>query len=401
MSLTRPNPTRPSRPESLLDASEIQPEFNPSRLRLARERRGITKEALGSLCGVSRRAVTDWEAGKVEHPPVASIARALEFPESYFYGDDLDEVGADAVSFRALSSMTSRQVGRVLAHASLLRGFSSWIDSRYATPDPDVPSFEELTASVEGSEPCPVDAALSLRSIWNLGTRPVLDMLALVESRGVRVLGLPGQDREVDAFSFWHEGRPFIFINASKSAERLRFDLAHELGHLCMHRDVRTNRNRRYELDANSFAGSFLMPANGLVPQLVGTLSLPDVMKLKVYWRVSATAMVRRLHQLRRISDWQYRSWMIDLSEKGFRSNEPDGGAKEQSALLRQILSLAREDGWRVDRICKELGIPRKDFSEAFMGLTVTSVESSSGFGASERRSFPLTTPPVLRAVSD
>ncbi|MET7822241.1 XRE family transcriptional regulator [Micromonospora zamorensis] len=382
----------------MLAESKRQPEFNPNRLRLARERRGLTKEALAKLCDVTRRAVTDWESGKVNNPPIARIAEALEFPESFFFGDDLDEVRVDAVSFRALSSMTSRQVSRVLSHASMLRAFSSWIDGRYATPDADVPSFEELIASFQDAEPSPVDAANSLRRMWSLGARPIPDMLALLESKGVRVLGLPSDDREVDAFSFWHENRPFVFLNASKSAERLRFDLAHELGHLCIHRDVRTNRNRQYELDANTFASTLLMPADGLIPQLVGSPSLPDVMELKAYWKVSATAMVRRLHQLKRISDWQYRTWMIDLSERGFRTSEPNGVSREQSALLRQVLALAREDGWRTERISKELGIPRRDFTEAFLGLTVMSVSTGMTATPSSAPTAP-SGPPQLRAV--
>jgi Zn-dependent peptidase ImmA (M78 family)/DNA-binding XRE family transcriptional regulator len=381
------------------DASNYRPEFNPTRLRFARERRGLTKEALAKLCDVTRRAVSDWEAGKVENPPVARIAEALEFPTSFFFGDDIEEVSRDAVSFRALSTMTPKQVGRVLTHASLLRAFSSWIDLRYETPAADVPSFEELTASVEDVEPSPVDAAHALRRMWSLGSRPIVDMLALVESRGIRVFGLPSEDREVDAFSFWHGTQPFIFMNTSKSGERLRFDLAHELGHLCMHRDVKTNRNRRYELDANTFASTFLMPTKGLVPQLVGQPSLSDVMELKAFWKVSATAMVRRLHQLGRISDWQYRSWMIDLSEKGFRTSEPDGIPKEQSALLRQVLTLARQDGWGNERISKELGIPRRDFAEALVGLTVTPVAGKDTNGLPSPGPRVPVNQPRLRAI--
>jgi Zn-dependent peptidase ImmA (M78 family)/transcriptional regulator with XRE-family HTH domain len=358
------------------DVSEYRPEFNPQRLRLARERRGLTKEALAKLCGVTRRAVTDWESGKVDNPPIARISNSLDFPGAFFHGDDLEEVSPDSVSFRALTSMTPRQAHRVLVHASLIRTFSSWIDSRYATPATDVPSFEELTASLTESEPSPVDAASSIRAMWTLGVKPIRDMLALLESHGVRVFGLPPGDREVDAFSYWHEDRAFVFVNVTKSAERLRFDLAHELGHLCMHRGIPTSRNRRYELDANTFASALLMPRAGLLPQVVGKLTLADAMKLKRYWRVSATAMVRRFHQLGRITDWQYRSWMIDLSERGFRSAEPDGVPKEQSALLRQVMSLAREDGWGVERLAIELGIPESDLTAALMGLTITPVSS-------------------------
>ncbi len=380
--------------------SSFQPEFNPQRLRLAREQRGLSKEALAEACGVTRRAVTDWESGRVESPPIGRLGDALDFPTSFFFGDDLEEVPADAVSFRALSSMTPRQTRRVLAHASLLRGFSVWIDDRYQAPAADVPSFEELTASVAEQEPSAVDAAHSLRVMWQLGVKPIASMLGLMESRGVRVFGIPVNDREVDAFSFWWGEQPFVFLNTAKSAEGLLFDLAVVLCLFFIHRGVKTSWSRRFELDANTFASTFLMPSAGLLPQIVSQLSLADAMALKRYWKVSATAMVRRLHQLGRISDWQYRSWMIELSERGFRRSEPDGLPPEQSVLLRQVLSLAREDGWGVDRISKELGIPGRDLSEAMMGLTVTRVSStvrdeSDGVGG------PIAPPgrPNLRAV--
>lgn len=345
--------------------------FNPHRLRIARARRGLTKEALADECGVTRRAVTDWESGRVENPPVERISAALKFPTEFFFGEDLDEVSTEAVSFRALTSMSQRQIHRVLAQAALVRRFSDWIDDRYETPDTDVPSIEELTASQREDEPVPTEAAEALRTMWNLGAKPIADMLALLESRGVRVFALGSADREVDAFSFWHGKRAYIFLNVVKSAERLRFDLAHELGHLCMHRGINTNRIRRYELAANTFASSFLMPRSGLIPQITSAPRFNDVMMLKKHWRVSATAMVRRLHQLGRILDWQYRSWMVDLSERGFRTAEPDGGPREQSSLLRQVLSLAREDDWKLSRISADLGIPAADLSDSLMGLVV------------------------------
>lgn len=373
--------------------------FNPRRLQLARERRGLTKDALGQLCGVTRRAVTDWEAGKVEAPPIERIAAALDFPRSFFVRADADGVVAESVSFRALTAMSQRQVHQVLANAVLVKEFSAWVDERYRTPAVDVPSIEELTASQRESEPSPVDAAAAVRALWGLGARPVKDLLAVLESRGVYVFGLAEDDREVDAFSFWQGGRPYVFLNVAKSAERMRFDLAHELGHLCMHQGVPTCRNRRFELAANSFASAFLMPSEGLLPQLVGAPALADVLTLKRHWRVSAVAMVRRLHQLGRLSDWQYRAWMIDFSQRGFRTSEPDGLPREQSSLLRQVMSLAREDGWTLGTISGSLGVPASDLASALLGLTVTPVLPSGGPrpGAADRAA--VTVRPQLRPV--
>jgi Zn-dependent peptidase ImmA (M78 family) len=345
--------------------------FNPHRLRIARDRRGLTKEALSVECGVTRRAVTDWESGRVEAPPVDRISSALHFPSQFFFGDDLDEIPPEAASFRAYTSMSQRQIHRVLAQAALIQKFSDWIEARYRTPETDIPSIQELTAPQTVDEPVPTEAAASLRAIWNLGARPIKNMLTLLESQGVRVFALGSSDREIDAFSFWHAKRAYIFLNTNKSAERLRFDLAHELGHLCMHNGISTNRVRQYELAANAFASSFLMPRTGVVPQIVTTPHFNDIMILKRYWGVSATAMTRRLHQLGRILDWQYRSWMVDLSQQGFRTAEPDGLPKEQSVVFRQVLDLAREDGWSFIRIAAELSIPPADLSDALMGLAV------------------------------
>ncbi len=351
--------------------------FSPARLTLARERRGLTKQALADACGVSRRTATALESGNVDAPPVAMLAQILDFPEEFFYAGDPPEISEDAVSFRALTSVTARQVRRVLASAALAREFARWIDGRYSTPQADVPDLADMLPVEPAAQPDPVEAADTLRAIWGLGVGPVKNMLVLLESRGVRVFALPPGDREVDAFSFWHEGQPFIFLNLYKSAERVRFDLAHELGHLCMHRSAqsRANRERALETAANRFASAFLMPAPGLYAQLSGRPTLDDVMVLKRRWRVSATAMVRRLHDLNCITDWHYRTWMIELAQAGYRSTEPDGLPQEGSVLLRKIMALAKQDKWSVGRIARQLHIKSDELEAMLVGLVMSPVE--------------------------
>src|ERR1700722_15337805 len=71
-----------------LDDETAAPSFNPTRLTLARERRGLTKQALADCCGVTRRTVTAWESGDVDNPPVDIISESLEFPVFFFFADD-------------------------------------------------------------------------------------------------------------------------------------------------------------------------------------------------------------------------------------------------------------------------------------------------------------------------
>jgi Zn-dependent peptidase ImmA (M78 family) len=304
----------------------------------------------------------------------------LDFPAAFFTGDDLNEVREDAVSFRALSSMGARQVRRVLASATITQAFSAWIDERYDTPSVNVPNIADLIPVQNREEPNPVEAAETLRLQWGLGVRPIKDLLGLLESRGIRVFSIPPEDRAVDAFAFWLDGRPFVFLDTSKSAERIRFDLAHELGHLCMHRMAGTRRERALEAAANNFASSFLMPAQGIYAQVTGRLTLPDVITLKRDWRVSAVAMVRRLRQLECIGEWHYRTWMIELTQNGYRAAEPDGIAPEMSALLRKVLDLAREDGWPVPRLAKVMGLEAAHLQDSLGGLVILTI-SGGGSG--------------------
>jgi len=355
--------------------------FSPQRLTLARERRGLSKEDLAQACGVSRRAVTDWEAGRVDLPPLERLAAALKVPVQFLTGPALDEIPAEGVSFRALSSMTSRQQRSVLASARISIMFSEWLDQRYESPGPRVPTVQDLVHLPNAADPSPARAAELLRAAWAMRPRPITSMLRLLEAHGVRILSLPAEEREVDAFSFWMGHQPYVFLNQAKSSERVRFDLAHELGHLVLHRGVSTARDRKCEFDADAFASAFLMPTEGLVTQVAtsrGSLRLQDIFTLKGSWRVSAVAMVRRLRDLSLINDWQYRTWMVDLSSQGYRRGEPDGIPHETSEVLSASLKLAREDGWTLHRIAENLAIPVQDLESTLSGLTLLAVQGGA-----------------------
>jgi Zn-dependent peptidase ImmA (M78 family)/transcriptional regulator with XRE-family HTH domain len=346
--------------------------FNPGRLTLARERRGLTKQNLAEICGVVRRTVSAWEAGDVELPPITLLADKLNFPESFFYADDPALVAKDSVSFRALKSMTARQVNRVLASSVLAIEFSNWIDRHYASPPTGLPDLSE-SRNLE-----PVIAAETVRTMWAVYQAPVKGLLPLLEKKGVRVFSLPVKDREIDAFSFWHSGRPFIFLNTGRTAERMRFDLAHELGHLLLHREVLARRSRNVEQEAQDFASSFLVPADALYGQVIGQLRFDDIFKLKRYWKVSAVAMVQRLWHLGIISEWHYRTWIIELSQRGFRSSEPGGLHPETSRLFQQFFSVAREDGLPSRKIASELHIPAEELEGMVFGLAIAAAPAST-----------------------
>ncbi|WP_234014515.1 ImmA/IrrE family metallo-endopeptidase [Cronobacter dublinensis] len=78
---------------------------------------------------------------------------------------------------------------------------------------------------------------------------------------------------EVDAFSFWVDEKPFVLLNTMKIPERSRFDAAHKLGHLVLHKHS-SNNGRQAELDTDRFASAFLMPERSVLATVLRMPSL-------------------------------------------------------------------------------------------------------------------------------
>lgn len=117
--------------------------------------------------------------------------------------------------------------------------------------------------------------------------------------------------------------RPAAFlINAHAPADRFRFSLAHELGHVILHREPGVTATQ--ERQADEFASEFLLPADTIRTELKqGRLTLPRLLELKHRWGVSMAALLRRASTLGVVSDWQYRNLMVELSAVGYRKQEP------------------------------------------------------------------------------
>lgn len=189
---------------------------------------------------------------------------------------------------------------------------------RLRLPAVNVPELGDLSAQ---------DAAGELRRAWRVGTDALPNLTQLAEAHGVRVMGLPDPEKEdVDAFSFWAGGEPFVVLSRSRTAERTRFDLAHELGHLVMRSDTRRGKrvtDRELEQEANHFAAEFLVPQMTLRARVTAPVSLEELLDLKARFGVSAQVMTYSLRSSGRLSDWATRHVLSELDRRGFLTGEP------------------------------------------------------------------------------
>jgi Zn-dependent peptidase ImmA (M78 family)/DNA-binding XRE family transcriptional regulator len=356
--------------------------FTPSRLTIARKRRGLMKNKLAELVGVTGRSITAYEAGESDpsDATISALAKVLRFPPEFFSAPDIDEPVPGAASFRALTKMSASQRDAALAAGALAVELAAWVEQRFSLPAVDVPELREHE---------PEAAADTLRARWGLGVGPVGNMVHLLEAKGVRVFSLAEQCREVDAFSLWRDSSAYVFLNTQKSAEHGRFDAAHELGHLVLHRHGGP-RGREAEQEANRFASSFLMPRASVLAVAPAFATLETLIELKRAWAVSVAALAYRLHALGLVSDWHYRSLCIEMGERGYRRAEPQGIGREMSMVYKKVFDALRAEGVTKAHLADDLHLNVQDVDALVFGLVLTDVggggRSGSGAGAAKLR---------------
>jgi Zn-dependent peptidase ImmA (M78 family)/DNA-binding XRE family transcriptional regulator len=341
--------------------------MTPSRLILARKRRGLTLARLGELAGLSARSLSLYENGHARPSPasLARLADVLGVPEGFLTGADVEEIPPAAVSFRAVSKMTARQRDQALSAGRVALLINEWFESRFTLPAPDVPTLTGYD---------PESAAEVLRARWGLGIRSVSNMLHLVEAHGVRVYSLTPENVALDAFSLYWGERPFVFLSTGKSGERGRFDVAHELGHLVLHGEHQPLHRPDAEVEANRFAAAFLMPRPSVLAAGLRQADVDAIIASKSAWKVSALALTHRLAELGLLTEWGYRAACVNLARRGYKSGEPGGIPRESSQLLAKVFKALRDRGETLPSVAASIGIGSAELRAHVFGLTLTVV---------------------------
>lgn len=363
--------------------------FTYSRLTLARKRRGLTISELAKRVDLTTRRISSFEHGAAVPPEttLVALAGALDFPREFFFGPELHMPSLESASFRALTNMTAGQRDAALGAGTIAITLSEWIDVEFHLPSPELADLREVD---------PETAAGEIRAQWGLGEQPIRNLIHLLEGHGVRVFSLSQACAEVDAFSLWRDSVPFVFLNTMKSSERSRFDTAHELGHLVLHRHGGP-QGREAEAEADRFASAFLMPAGSVLAQAPRFPTVNTLVKLKKVWNVSVAALTHRLRTLNLLSEWHYRQLFIEISERGFRKREPLSSPRETSQVLTKVFNALREDGISKADVARKLSIFSSELEALVFGLVMLKLEG--GVQVSDGMRPVATRRPDLRLV--
>lgn len=365
-------------------------QFQPTRLEIARRATGIGKIELAEDVGIDRRTLTNYLSGErvPSEEVLCRLASKLDIEPSFLFGSAISLTQDASVSFRSLARMSASTRDQALAQADLAFLLNRWFEERFELPPCSIPDLR--------GEATPEVASVELRRIWGLGEGPIGNVVRLFEAWGIRVYSLMVENADMDAVSFWRESTPFVLLNSLKTAERSRFDAAHELGHLVLHRHALT-KSKDQENEANQFASAFLMPKHSLTANVPGIPRLRDLIHAKKIWRVSVAALAYRLNQIQYLNEWHYRMIVTEISKKGYRKSEPEPTHYDQSHSLPMMFGQLREEGLSRHHIARDLGLSPTALDRLLRGLMMTTIAGNAGTTASVS---PVAPPPTLKMLN-
>ena len=326
--------------------------FNHEMLRLARESRGVTQADLAENLAISQGLLSKIENGVVVplDDLIAKMAHTLRYPREFF--TQADRMYTPPTWFhRKRQRLAGRTLDQVHALVNLaLMHLRRLLRSVEVDEGPGIPRID---VDVLGS---PEDVARALRDAWHIPAGPIPSLTRVIEDAGGIIFPVDFGLADIDGMVMQVPRLPPVFfLHANLPTDRLRFTLAHELGHLVMH----WIPNEEMEDQANRFAAEFLMPAADIRHQLQ-RVNLSHLAALKPVWRVSMGALLKRAGTLGTIPHSTYQHWWRKMGEAGYKMREPSelDLSPEAPTVLPDIIRAHIEDlGYGLRELRKALHI--------------------------------------------
>lgn len=344
--------------------------FQKERLRQVLAARRLSQAQLASLVGVSPATISKWRTGSQfpERDALERLAAVVNVTPEWF-----TRLPSPKVSLPLFRSNASAHV----AAREMLEARMEWAQD-VAISLTEFVDFPELNLPTRGFiDPEEItqeeieQAASDCRDLWRIGRSAIQDVALAVEGAGVILVREETGIAQIEGLSAWSEalGRPLILLSADKdNGYRSRFDLAHELGHLILHRHIprptERDRHKLLEQQAHRFAGAFLLPAETFASAVRPPVTLDDLLVLKKRWGVSVAAIIMRLRALNIIDEEGAQLLFKRRSARWGAKAEPNDADRspERPRLLRRTIDLLVEENvMPLEAIPRHIGLAAHD----------------------------------------
>ena len=342
-----------------------------ARLKQARLLAGMTQRELARELGAAGFKITAAAISKYEKEksfPTAQFmllaSSVLGVPSTYLMHQPAIDVQWTA--FRRHSRFGKRKQEAVMAYAADIAELQVELHTTlYPDSCPNLPAPARAKDYRDAEE-----IARQVRAAWDVGNRPLDNLVQTAEDRGVIVIGWDDESGSFDGLSGWCGEYPVAVLNSNRSADRKRFNLAHEIGHLVMNT---SNSSVDDESLAHRFAAALLVPAAHAYHELGRerrNLDWGELMMLKRKYGLSMAAWIRRARDLNIITERCYESLNIELSSLGWRRCEPvEYLGDEEPLQLKQMVQRVVAEGLvstdRMTRIGVDVWEPAPQQSES------------------------------------
>lgn len=310
-----------------------------TQLRLAQN---LTLEALSAKMGgiVTKQALSKYELNQAQPSPsvLTKLSAALGVKANYLLSPS--PIAVKFVAYRKATSLPEREEARVKSVVAQCLEDRVRIQTLVGQTKTDILPWNGLEiSSLEDTE----KQASHLRTLWDLGTSPISNVIGTLEEHQLCVLSIEANEKfdGMSALGYDVSGNILagaIVTRKDVPGERQRLNLTHELGHSVL----KIPANIDEEKAAFRFGSAFLAPAERLFKE-VGTkrsyIHISELQILKKQFGISIQALLYRLWELGIINDTYYKRWCIYISKTGWKKHEPNELDRETPQWLTRNLS--------------------------------------------------------------
>ena len=333
-------------------------EVNPEMVIIARESRGLSQSMLAKKMGISQGILSRIETGsmKTSEDMLNKLEDFLEYPQKFFF-----QIGRTypGISYhRKRKSIPQKTINKVDASINILRLHFEKLLKNIEFLENNIPDFP-----IEKDQVKAQDIARAVRQRLMLPKGPVDNLTKVVEDAGCIIMHCDFGTRMLDGLSLCVPTLPpMMFINKDIPGDRLRFTIAHELGHIVMHQYFTPTM----EDEANEFAAEFLMPAQDIRSELTG-ISLEKLASLKMRWKTSMQSILMRASHLNKIPERNKQYLWMQMGKAGYRVHEPIEIEYEQPTLYKEIIDTYIDElNYSVEELSELLGIYKDEMEEIY-----------------------------------